>query len=290
MRAKKEDYINKKFNKLTILDLEVKPVGKKGVMATYAICKCDCGNKTTITLNSIKKNHTTSCGCRGKETRYKKDSSLRKIYNYFDKLTPESAYWAGFIFGDGSVSKNGTIQIGLSVHTKGTPEHLLKLSKWIFKKDYRLWYKDLCVLQINNTQITKNLKKYGIIRNKTYDSCLIFPDKYQQHFLRGYFDADGWFTARKQHVKGKYYDVFSWGLCSYLQQNLLLAKNIIPVPCILTKKNNQELWEIRINRKTDLLQLIDFLGTSDTKICYKRKWDKLWKFYKKYHKKLIQTN
>lgn len=31
---------------------------------TYALCKCDCGEKTEVRLVDLKSGHTTSCGCK----------------------------------------------------------------------------------------------------------------------------------------------------------------------------------------------------------------------------------
>ena len=50
--------IGKKYNKLTIL----KDLGAKGGY-TRVLCKCDCGRETSITINSLKRGSTKSCGC-----------------------------------------------------------------------------------------------------------------------------------------------------------------------------------------------------------------------------------
>lgn len=57
-KQKVEDFIGKKYNRLTV-------IGDGGVirMATAVVCKCDCGKEVTCVLYSIKSGSTKSCGC-----------------------------------------------------------------------------------------------------------------------------------------------------------------------------------------------------------------------------------
>ena len=53
--------------------------------------------------------------------------------------------------------------------------------------------KDMCRLTITNRKIAEDLKKLGVVRNKSkvleYNGCV--PDKYLSHFFRGLIDGDG---------------------------------------------------------------------------------------------------
>lgn len=60
-KLRPEDYIGKKFGRLTIENLNVKN-GK-----SYANCLCDCGVRKNIRINDIKNGRTASCGCFNKE-------------------------------------------------------------------------------------------------------------------------------------------------------------------------------------------------------------------------------
>lgn len=44
------------------------------------LCKCECGNTTTTTANSLKKGHTKSCGCLQRETVTKHNKSKTRLY------------------------------------------------------------------------------------------------------------------------------------------------------------------------------------------------------------------
>jgi hypothetical protein len=62
----KELYLNKKFNKLTVLKYVSPPKDTKDKLAKYhkwVLCKCDCGNEIVTRLGNLKANITKSCGC-----------------------------------------------------------------------------------------------------------------------------------------------------------------------------------------------------------------------------------
>lgn len=60
--TKRVNYNGVRFGKLTVLyDAELKERVRK------VVCQCDCGNKTTTVLSSLKNGHTKSCGCYHKE-------------------------------------------------------------------------------------------------------------------------------------------------------------------------------------------------------------------------------
>lgn len=54
------DITNKKFGKLTALEPTAKRASNLGIIWH---CKCDCGNTIDVSINSLKRGHTTSCGC-----------------------------------------------------------------------------------------------------------------------------------------------------------------------------------------------------------------------------------
>lgn len=57
LQSYKDKLINKKFNKLTIID-----IFKKN-QKTYCKCLCECGKYKDIWIQSIKAGHSKSCGC-----------------------------------------------------------------------------------------------------------------------------------------------------------------------------------------------------------------------------------
>lgn len=56
------DLINERFNYLVVKSLHHRVKGK----GAYWLCQCDCGNETIVIGQSLRNNHTQSCGCLGR--------------------------------------------------------------------------------------------------------------------------------------------------------------------------------------------------------------------------------
>jgi len=127
----------------------------------------------------------------------------RKYYindDYFEIIDSErKAYWLGFIFADGNVSKNGhMLEIGLSIES----EHHLGIFLRDTNSTYLISYRDVkikdriypsCRVQISSRKICLDLIKYGCIANKSLTKCFPqnLPDEMLTFFIRGYFDGNG---------------------------------------------------------------------------------------------------
>lgn len=119
---------------------------------------------------------------------------LRFDNTIFDVIdTEEKAYWLGFIYADGYVSKNRN-EFEISLGLKDT-YHLQKFANFLkyetnIKTDsYR------CRFQVCNKHLKESLIKLGVNPNKsltlTFPSTKQVPKKLIHHFIRGYFDGDG---------------------------------------------------------------------------------------------------
>lgn len=127
-----------------------------------------------------------------------------EIFKVID--TEEKAYWLGFIFADGYVSKDGaTFELGLQAKDVG---HLHKFNRFMQCTDNNVSYHpkktenkifDFYRWNIRNTTLWNSLNDYGCTPNKSL--TLQFPRecKFQnisliKHFIRGYWDGDGCIT------------------------------------------------------------------------------------------------
>ena len=117
---------------------------------------------------------------------------IKDIFQTID--SEEKAYWLGFLYADGYVSKVGQIEVSLQL---GDIHHLEKLKSFIktntpIIKDEK---HNRCRLLFCSKQIAKDLNKLGCYNNKSL--TLSFPNEEQvpdnllKHFLRGYVDGDG---------------------------------------------------------------------------------------------------
>lgn len=156
-------------------------------------------------------------------TRSNKENSRKYQVNhaYFSTIDSEDkAYWLGFLYADGYVSKklNPRIykRIGCSLAEKDL-DHLEKL-KQSLQATYPIGHyigtgynAATCYarLIITSDQLFDDLVKLGCIEHKTL--VLKFPTEKQvplhltNHFIRGYFDGDGSFAKCGKNRKG--YDV-----------------------------------------------------------------------------------
>ena len=60
-----KDLIGQRFGKLTVVERDFSRKGKH----VYWLCKCDCGNITSVFSSNLKSGNTQSCGCLRAETR-----------------------------------------------------------------------------------------------------------------------------------------------------------------------------------------------------------------------------
>lgn len=179
-------------------------------------------------------------------------SVSRNLIEDFTIINKYNSYWLGFIFGDGSINKNGLVTIGLA-NNKNNIKLLKDFSNVLYGKNNIWFYNDKIILTFKPKNSINFFKKFGIIPNKTYDQHLIMPTKYKNDFIRGYFDADGW--ASYGYYKNKNNNLYfksCVGICSYLKNNLNIINNFLGYGNI-NKKSNQELYEWRISNKKDLI-------------------------------------
>ena len=126
--------------------------------------------------------------------------------NYFNELNPESAYWLGFIFADGSLQKH---RLTIRLASKDI-EHLNKFKKClnfngnIVEKTNNTNYKNnssMAYLEINSVELIRSLKKYLPIGKKS-DSISIpnIDNELIPHFIRGYFDDDGFVVKNRRQI------------------------------------------------------------------------------------------
>lgn len=125
--------------------------------------------------------------------------SAKNVLRIFETIdTEEKAYWLGFLYADGSVgSKEHKIELGLAEQDLKQIEKFRdfigienKISYRPLTKSYRYSFR--------SESCKEDLIKQGCVPKKSL--ILKFPTENQvpkdliRHFIRGYFDGDGWFT------------------------------------------------------------------------------------------------
>ena len=125
--------------------------------------------------------------------------SAKNVLRHFEKIdTEEKAYWLGFLYADGSVgSKEDKIELGLA---EKDYKHLEKFKNFLGisnKISYRKVSKSYRI-SFRSQSCKKDLINKGCIPKKSlilkYPTLEQVPFYLMRHFIRGYFDGDGWFT------------------------------------------------------------------------------------------------
>lgn len=163
-----------------------------------------------------------------------------KIYmnsNIFEKIdNEEKAYWLGFIYADGTVYKTGKnyyrFELGLA---EKDLMHIEKFKKFVDSKHnikYRIKTKSFR-LAFNDSQFTTDLINLGCIPNKSlilkYPTENQVPLELQKHFIRGYFDGDGYLSKPPKGLTISLLGTneFLNSILSYLSNNLDVNKKCL---------------------------------------------------------------
>lgn len=154
-----------------------------------------------------------------------KEQDSTFLDNVFETIdTEEKAYWLGFIYADGCVSRidapknhKYTFEIALAEKDK---EHLEKLR--VFFNSKKELSKHISTPSSKpgacNYRLSRQSKKLwtdlvdkGCVPNKsltlTFPNETILPSELKMHFIRGYVDGDGWIGCNKKQ------DLNHFGLC-----------------------------------------------------------------------------
>lgn len=118
--------------------------------------------------------------------------------NAFDAIDNESAaYWWGFIYADGCVSRDRLVSISLSQKDR---EQLVKF-KLFMDAEAPISFQDVRKgsyrINVTDKHLAARLQQLGILRDRPNPQQALdkIPDDLFHHWLRGFFDGDG--SARK---------------------------------------------------------------------------------------------
>ncbi|MFA5776950.1 MAG: LAGLIDADG family homing endonuclease [Parcubacteria group bacterium] len=157
--------------------------------------------------------------------------------NFFKKWSPEMTYILGYFYADGSMEDASYLRgkyIRVSSIDKST---ILKIRNWLKSKHTIVKINPPTnnghkryLLRIGNHTLYNDLIKLGLYPNKSLTVKFPnIPQKYFNHFVRGYFDGDGCVRIcmrkgkRQKLVISKLSTVFTCGSKEFLEK---LAKQL----------------------------------------------------------------
>lgn len=182
--------------------------------------------------------------------------------NFFEVIDSEAkAYWLGFIFADGCVTKHKNSNskiLEIALHIKDI-DHLRKFQEDI-ETDYKITTRNKvsCRISIVSSKIFDDLHKYGIVERKSnivkppVDGLI--PKHLEHHFVRGIFDGDGGFTTGDKYFTFAVNFCGTIDICKYVLDyfNLKLA--------IYNKKGtNENFGQIRIKGNIQSLNVANLI-------------------------------
>lgn len=184
--------------------------------------------------------------------------------NYFEDIdSPAKAYWLGFLYADGNISRN-VINITLSIKDK---KHLEKFQKAISANNttihelevnnYGKIYKT-ARFWIGDKKMAQDLCDKGCVPNKSlildfpYNSV---PENLYSHFIRGYMDGDGCIGWNPSY-KGKH-EAFRLSIIG--TKNFLSAiKKILCKENIVLSSKGQN-FEFHIGGNKQLIPILNYI-------------------------------
>ena len=198
----------------------------------------------------------------------------KRIYNirqdYFNKIdTEEKAYLLGFLYADGSISKNRN-SIKIEVHEQDS-DILDKFINAIFidnKPKISTDQKIYKYITITSKYMKEDLIAQGCVPNKTF---LVTMPKLEKeminHFFRGVYDGDGSIAIGSN----KRVRVCLTGYDKFLTEvgNILFNNDIVP----RYQQVKPKVSNLIISKKADVIKCLDFLY-KDSSIYLNRKYAK----------------
>lgn len=206
-------------------------------------------------LNVLKKNNLDR-----RQSKYTLDE------NYFEKIdTNSKAYILGLLYADGHVSNGNNFSICLQELDKHILDSINKLIgsdrilKFIQKPNEQS--QNYYLLKVCNKKVSTDLFNRGVLENK--DFIIKYPeesitDNLFLHFLRGYWDGDGYFSIDKRK-----FQTGSWAICSnknfceQIQSKLL--KFSISSKIYQNSSRDPRSAELRVGSREEIIKIFELI-------------------------------
>ena len=186
----------------------------------------------------------------------------RKEYNYtLEKITSEfDAYYIGLLLTDGYISTRNT-DVGIDL----ADEDCIKFLSKSIGKEYKKYenYKSRRELLpryrllISGVKLIKNLKRFGIVQNKslTLQPPKLLPEeeKFIPYIIRGIIDGDGCVSPTSYGSAQFYICTMSKDFAEWL---VYILENKMYMINIHIRKNNYGLWRIESAYQPNIYKLI----------------------------------
>lgn len=194
---------------------------------------------------------------------------------YFDTInTPEKAYWLGFLWADGNISKTTDRSSGPNrlriAQKKDEEKHLIRFQKEI-ESNHPLKYvmhKDnhiVAQIDINSRKLCMALQSIGFDNKDKRTQIPKIPNELISHFIRGYFDGDGCLSLYTQQIKKWSVNKQEWSITgnitfiSNLQKIITIQAGVTPTVKLKQYKKSPTTASLRYGKIGDIIKLQQYL-------------------------------
>ena len=193
----------------------------------------------------------------------------------FDEINRSSAYWIGYLYGDGNCTTENKVRLCLSSVDKDMLYQFRNFIGAVDKpvKDYiGANNKPYSRFEVRSWRFHNTLLKYELTKRKEkrgYIHPALLQREVVADFIRGVFDADGSFYFDGNHKNWLFAEI-----TGYLPLLIVLKKVLVSYNIISDKKNitkNGKIFRIRFP-KDATLKLIPFLYKDNPNYFLSRKY------------------
>lgn len=203
-----------------------------------------------------------------KERKYRLDEKV------FDNITEDSAYWIGYLYGDGNCTIENKVRLAVSYEDRDILYQFRDFIKSNDRpvKDFIMKDKQYSKLELRSWRIHNKIIPYGLTTRK--DSRGRLPVDLLQYekgkaFVRGLFDADGCFYYDGLHKNNLFAEITGYMPVLKDVKQLLVSAGVIGTNKKIVK--NGCIFRIRMAKK-DTLKFIEYLYGDNPQYYLRRKY------------------
>lgn len=204
---------------------------------------------------------------------FKRKYSLKE--DVFDTLTSDSAYWIGYLYGDGNCTRENRIRLCCAEKDK---ELIIGFRSFVGSIDKPIKHflnngkYPAVSFEVGSWKMKKTLSKYSLNKRKEQRGYLnidLLQDEIAPHFIRGLFDADGCFYYDGLHKNNLFAEITGYMPILHSIKSILVRHKVISEKKKIVK--NGSVFRIRM-AKGDCFRLIKFLYGDNPRYFLRRKY------------------
>ncbi|MHA1200282.1 MAG: LAGLIDADG family homing endonuclease, partial [Candidatus Heimdallarchaeaceae archaeon] len=249
----------------------------------YEISRDFLSGKSAIKAGKLRK-ILQDLGCyeewRNKLLKYGRKSSGESLR--VNHISPDLAYYLGFVFGDGHVkisNRRSTVHITQSTNNSKQIEQIKRVFSQFSNKELK-FDKRIRESKINNQSFESEILTlysgsnliaylYDYITKNNFQNILKLPDESLKAFFAGCLDSDGCVSIKKGNKSGKKYKTvhIEFLLTNKTEENRNLMLALRRFDCFAKLIESEKISRIQITGRKDVESLLDNLKNYSVKVC-----------------------